>query len=251
MRLSRRQKLTIVGLVLYWPTVFVLAHIPIPALVYSAQVSDKSLHFGCYLVLTFLLWFSISPDRQVDWRQAAVWRAAVAAILYGLVDEALQAVVGRSCDVMDFTADVAGVLAGLVLFTFLTFWPSLLVVTGTTIFLLTNLARANVAELLPITSAVYYFGAYALLALLWIQYMRLYSSLKAPDIKWVAGAFGAPTVFLLIVKLASVLLGKSFTWRGAAFSVGGIAAVVITFLVTALIRGRARKASGGGFEGTV
>src|SRR4030042_647093 len=101
MALSRRQKLTIISLLVYWPGVFILAHIPIPQLVYKAQVSDKSLHFLVYLVLVFLLWFTISPDKKVNWRKAAAWWVLFVVVWYGVVDEVLQGYVGRSCDIID------------------------------------------------------------------------------------------------------------------------------------------------------
>ena len=109
-------------------------------------------------------------------------------------------------------------------------------VTAVTIFLLTNLASANVAEMLPVTSAVYYLLAYGFFTMLWIQQMRLYSSLKVPQLKWFIGALVIPSVYLLIVKLASVMLEKSFTWRGVAFSAAGVAAVVVAFLAAGLLR---------------
>ena len=55
MALSLRRKLTVIVLALYWPSLFILAHIPIPKVVREADVSDKSLHFLAYLLLTFLL----------------------------------------------------------------------------------------------------------------------------------------------------------------------------------------------------
>jgi hypothetical protein len=220
-------------------------------MVYEAQVSDKSLHFAAYLVLAFLLWFSISPNQRVDWRKASVCWAALVAVVYGLVDEVSQAVVGRNCDVLDFTADLAGALAGFILFAFLAFWPSLLAVTGITVFLLTNLARANVAEQLPIASATYYSVAYGFFTLLWIQYMRLYLSPRAPRLRWIAWALVVPGCFLLFVKLGSIVLGKKFALAGIAFSAGGIAAVVLIFLVAAFCQRRTQKPSGGGLEGTV
>src|SRR4030042_2153286 len=147
MVLSRRQKLTIISLLVYWPGVFILAHIPIPRLVYKAGVSDKGLHFIAYLILVFLLWFAISPNRKVNWRKAAAWLVLIVVVWYGVFDEVLQGYVGRTCDIRDFFADLAGTVAGLVLFTFFTFWPVLLAVTGIAIFILTNLIRANLADL--------------------------------------------------------------------------------------------------------
>ncbi|MHC4624894.1 MAG: VanZ family protein [Planctomycetota bacterium] len=251
MTLSRRQKLTILALGLYWPALVVFAHVPIPEMVYEAQVSDRTLHFAAYLVLAFLLWFSVSPAQRVDWRKTRIWWVTLVVVIYGLVDEVSQVAFGRSCEVLDFTADMAGALAGFILFAFVGFWPSLLAVTGITVFLLTNLARASVAELLPTTSATYYLVAYGLFTLVWIQYMRLHLSVRAPRARWVAWALAVPGCFLLIVKLGSVVLGKSFTWAGVALSAGGIAAVVLIFLLAAFCQRRNNKPSGGGFERSI
>jgi len=211
MALSRRQKLTIIPLLLYWPAIFVLGHISIPRLVYEAGVSDKSLHLLAYLVLVFLLWFAINPDRKVNWRRGTVWWVLLVVGLYGLVDELLQHLVGRTCDIADFLANLAGAFGGLVLFAFVTFWPALLVVTGIAVFLLTNLCRANPADLMPVTSVMFYLFAYGFFTLLWIQYMNLSLSLKAPRPKWIFGALVLPIAFLLVVKLFSVILGRPFS----------------------------------------
>jgi VanZ family protein len=239
MTLSRRQKLTIISLLFYWPTIFILAHIPVPQLVRKAHVSDKSLHFLAYLVLAFLLWFAICPDRKVNWRKAAMWWVLLVIAGYGAVDELLQDFVpGRSCDVMDFFANLTGVFAGLILFTFLTFWPALLVVTGIVIFLLTNLCRNNPADLLPVTSVMFYLFAYGFFTLLWIRYMNLFLLLKAQRPKWLLGALVLPMTFLLIVKLSSVILGRPFSIQNVIISAAAIAVVVITIFLAALFHRR-------------
>jgi VanZ family protein len=238
MDLLHRRKLTIISLLLYWPAIFIFAHIRIPQLVYKAHVSDKSLHFLAYLILVFLLWFAVSPNRKVNWRKAAVWWVLSVLISYGVVDELLQRCVGRSCDIMDFLASLAGALTGLILFGFLTFWPAFLVVTGIAVFLLTNLARANVTELLPVASVIFYLFAYGFFTLLWVRYMNLFLSLKAPQPKWLIVASALPTGFLLTVKLFSVILGKHFSVRNVIISAVGIAVVAITIYLTALFRRR-------------
>lgn len=239
MALSRRQKLTIISLLLYWPTIFILAHIRVPQLVREAHVSDKSLHFLAYLVLVFLLWFTIRPDRTVNWRRAAIWWVLLVIAGYGAVDELLQGfVVGRSCDVMDFFANLTGVLAGLILFTFLTFWSALLVVTGIVIFVLTNLTQANLADLLPVTNATFHLFAYAFFTMLWIRHIHHFLSLKAPKPKWLIVALALPTGFLLAVKLFSVISGKNFAAPDIIISAVGIATVVGITYLTALFRRR-------------
>jgi len=236
MTLSRRQKLTIISLLFYWPGVFILAHIPIPQLVYKAQVSDKGIHFLAYLILTFLLWFAISPNKKVNWRKTAVWLVIFVMVWYGVVDEVLQGYVGRSCDVRDFLADLAGTLTGLILFSFFTFWPVLLAVTGAAIFTLTNYTRANLADLVPIANAMFHLFAYGFFTMLWLQYIHLFLPMKAPKPKWVITALALPAGLLLTVKSFSIISGKDFGVKDAIIAVAGITAVVATTYLIALFR---------------
>jgi len=242
MALLRRQKLIIISLVFYWPTLFVLAHIPIPRLVRKAGVSDKSLHFLAYLILIFLLWFATRSSNKVDWRRATVWWVLLAAVSYGVFDELLQrCVAGRSCDIMDFSANLAGVLTGLILLSFFTFWPALLVLTGTTIFGLTNLTRANLADLLPVTNALFHFFAYGLFTILWIQNTYPSALVKGPKPKWLIPILGPPIGFLLAVKLFSIILGKDFDIQDVIASLAGITVVIAVILLIPLIRKRLTK----------
>ncbi len=237
MALSLRQKLIIISLLLYWPTIFVLAHIPIPQLVYKAEVSDKTLHLVVYLILVFLLWFAVSPDRKVNWRKAAVWWVLLITAGYGGLDELLQGYVGRNCDIKDFLANMSGVSGGLILFSFLTFWPALLAVTGITIFLLTNLARANLAELVPVTNTMFHLFGYAIFTMLWIRqahhrWIRQIHPLpsKTSRAKWLITALAVPTGLLLVVKLFSVISGRYFTVFDVIISGTGIAVAAVGYV---------------------
>jgi VanZ family protein len=240
MALSLQRKITVVVLALYWPMLFVFAHIPIPQVVRKADVSDKGLHFLAYLVLTFLLWFAIHGDKRVNWRKAAVWWMLLLVVWYGVVDELLQGVVaGRNCDVRDFFVDVAGALTGLILFSVFAFWPAVLVVAGIFIFGLTSVARANVADLLPVTSAVFYLLAYAVFTLLWIQSLEHYwprLRSRRMTVQWVMLALAVPAVLLVTVKVACVVLGRTFIVRDMLMSAGGIGAVVALALLATLFR---------------
>jgi len=238
MTLSLRQKITTALLVIYWPTLFILAHIPIPQFVRQAHVSDKILHFLAYLILVFLLWLTISPDKKVSWRRAAVWLVLLVMIGYGVVDEWLQRYVGRNCDVKDFAANLAGILTGLILLSFFTFWPAALLVAGTTIFGLTNISRVNLAKMLPITNAMFHLFGYAIFTLLWLQFVHLYLTPKPPKPKWLITALALPTGFLLAVKLFSIILGKTFGLRDVILAVAGIVAIVGAIYLTTLLRRR-------------
>jgi VanZ family protein len=230
MTLSHQQKIAAFVLTFYWPALFVLAHVPIPRVVKEADVSDKSLHFLAYLILTFLLWSVVSGNQKVNWRRATPWLVLFVIVMYGILDEWLQGyVAGRSSDVRDFFSDLAGVLTGLILSSFLTFWPAGLVIVAAFIFGVTNVTRANLADLLPVTNAVFNLLAYAILTVLWIQCLHCFLVVKALKTKWFILALAGPTGFLIIVKLFSAIAGKDFALSDIIISFGAIAVVVTVF----------------------
>ncbi len=235
---STRQKLVVIFLLVYWPALFILAHIPIPLLIRRAGVSDKCIHFLAYLILVFLLWFATNPDKKVIWRKAAAWWVFAAMIGYGIADELSQSYVGRTCDVRDFGADVAGVVAGLVVLSLFTFWPASLLVAAVTIFGLTNVSRANLAELLPVTNAAFHLFSYAIFTMLWLQLVNLRLASKPPQLIWLITASALPAGFLLVVKLFSTILGRDFRFLDVILAAGGIVAVVVTIYLTTLFRQR-------------
>jgi VanZ family protein len=230
MALSLQRKITVLVLALYWPALFISAHIPIPRVVREANVSDKGLHFLAYLVLTFLLWFAVLGNQKVNWRKAAAWWMLLFVIGYGVVDELLQNfVAGRSCDIWDFFVDVAGGLAGLVLCSFFTFWPAALIVTAVFIFGITNIAQTDVADLFPVAGALFYLFAYAAFTTIWLRSLKPYTSRLGSlrlSIQWIALALAGPMALLLTVKLASIVLGRTFIVRDMLISAIGIVAVL-------------------------
>ncbi len=238
MALSHQQKITTTLLVLYWPTLFIFAHIPIPQVVLQARVSDKSFHFLAYLILTFLLWFTVSGSKRVDWRKATPWWVLLTILVYGILDEWSQSyVAGRSCDVLDFVADLAGAIMGLIWFSILTFWLASLLVTATVIFGMTNAVQANMAELLPMASATFHLFAYTLFSIFWVPCIGLFpptTCLRRTEARWLMTALAGPTALLLTVKVFSVILGKEFAPLDMIVSAGAIVAVVATIRVSAL-----------------
>jgi len=238
MSLSRRQKLIIVLLLMYWPGLFILAHIPIPHLVRQAGVSDKGLHFLAYLILAFLLWSAISPYNKVNWRKATVWWVILAVVGYGITDEVSQRyVAGRTCDATDFIADVAGILTSLVVVSVFDFWPASIVITGGTIFILTNFTWGKLANLLPVTTTTFHLFAYTLFALLWLRWRTLRLMPQALHKRLIV-ALAAPIGLLLAVELGSLIVGKGLGLWDMVLSGGGIIAVVGTSFTAGLLRRR-------------
>ena len=247
MTLSLERKIAAVVLALYWPVLFVFAHIPVPQVVREAGVSDKNLHFLGYLVLVYLLWFAARGDEKVNWRSLGPWWILAIMALYGVFDEWSQNyVAGRTCDVQDFLADVVGTVGGLVLFSVFAFWPAGLLVTAIVIFGVTNITRADLARLMPVTSAAFHLFAYAVFTALWVQYIRRFPSvLLTPraGAKWLTAAVAGPLALLLIVKLFSVIAGRAFTVRDMLISAGGVGMIVAVVYLAALFRRAERDAA--------
>lgn len=236
MALSHKKKIAVSVLILYWPVLFVLAHIPIPRVVREANISDKSLHFLAYLILTFLIWSAVSGDRKVQWRRTAPWLVLFIIAVYGILDEWLQTYISeRSCDVRDYITDLAGAVAALILSSFFTFWPAGLAIVAIFIFGVTNVTRANLADLMPKINAAFHFFSYAILTFIWIQCMHLFSrsaehaarSSRQEKARWLILALAGPAGFLVVVELFSIVAGKDFTLSEIIISFGAIAAVVI------------------------
>ena len=238
MALSRRHKVSIISLLIYWPGIFVLTHIPIPQLVRRAGVSDKALHFIAYMVLVVLVWFAVGPYRKVNWRRAAVWWILFVVVWYGVVDEWLQSYVGRGSDVRDFLASLSGTVTGLIILSLVSFWPALFVVTGICIFSLANLTRVNPADLVPKMNAAFHLFGYGFFTMLWIQCMSNFPSIKPARPRWLIIALVVPTGFLSAVELFSAVAGSGFRSQNAVVALVGIAGVVGTAFSMALFRQR-------------
>lgn len=253
-----RKNLTLLCLLVYWPSLFVLAHIPIPQVVRQADLSDKTLHFLAYFILVFLLWGTVRPYERVNWRRATVWIILAVVVWYGVIDECLQGYAGRSPDVMDFAADLIGAGASLLVLTLLSFWPALLSLAAMSIFVLANCSRADVTKLVPLTHTAFHLLAYGAFAFLWLVYLqRICRRHHEQGTKGIESWLGRPrsplqgfTVSMLvpfswlgIVKLGSLVLRRSFAQSDLIAASAGITAIAcLGLFIDTLSRSRKRGA---------
>jgi VanZ family protein len=208
---------------------------PIPKIVYQAEVSDKWLHFLAYINLTFLLWFSLKPVGRVSWYQGVVWLVLLVVIVCGGLDELTQPPFGRTCDLYDYLTNVVAVITGLVIFSFLLFWQALPVMLALTIFGLTNLAKANLSNLIPISDDVFHILAYAGLTMSWIQFMRIYLY-RFAGVWRLFLVIVVPVCFLLVIKIASLFLGRHFAATDIIFALLGICGAAAISYLTGFIQ---------------
>ena len=231
-----RRKLCIIPVLLYWPVLALLTSIPIPQLVRRAGVSDKVLHFLAFLILFFLLWFAVSPAKKAKWGKPAVWWVFFIVVIYGAVNERLQLYVGRSADVRDFAANFLGAAGGLIFVTFISSWSAWLMLTGISIFLLKNITRVKLYDLIPQTDALFHLLAYAVFTLFWLCNLYHLWRLRAPSLKWLISAMVLPCSFLFAVEFYSVISGKGVVLRDIILSSAAIAVVVGATFLSGLIR---------------
>ena len=244
MALMQRRMVVAVLLALYWPLAFVLSHIPMPQVVRDAQMSDKSLHFLAYLVLTFLLFSAVKPFEKVRWRRAAAWWVLGVALVYGVCDELLQHyVAGRSTDVRDLAADAAGAVAALGVLTFLSFWPACVTVAGAVICALGVFTRANVTHLLPVTATVFHAAAYAVFTLLWAGYLHQRGMWGRTGAGRFLASVTAPAALMVVVKVGGMLSGKAFSGWDMIAAAGGVLLAATAVAVAAKLGRRRAEAA--------
>jgi VanZ family protein len=98
----------------YWLMLFGATHYPRVALPTAVPYVDKVAHFVAYGLLS-LFYFTAANVRH-SLRKADFVRGWLVLASYGVADELLQIPVGRSCELLDWVADISGALVGLALF---------------------------------------------------------------------------------------------------------------------------------------
>jgi len=106
--------LVYVPLVFYWIVLFIATTLPTERMP-SFDISDKLQHFGAYLVLSVLFNLTISFQTKIKLiREKHYFFTLIIVAVYAAFDEIHQYFIpGRSCEFLDFFADIVGLLAGL------------------------------------------------------------------------------------------------------------------------------------------
>jgi VanZ family protein len=91
------------SLILYWGFLLTMTHLPHPPRM--RDYGDKTLHLAAYGVLAFLLSMNFQIRKMAPERIIA--RVVVMVIIGGAIDEWTQPLFGRTCELMDWCADVA------------------------------------------------------------------------------------------------------------------------------------------------
>jgi VanZ family protein len=115
-----KKYLVYLPLILYWLLILTLTSLPgvdMP----NVHINDKIEHLLAYGGLGFLLNLSLRIQNKFALvKKYSAWFAILIVSAYGALDELHQLFIpGRSCDILDWTADTIGVIIGVTIMTLL------------------------------------------------------------------------------------------------------------------------------------
>ena len=117
---KHKKYLVYLPLILYWILILILTSLPgvdVP----NIQISDKIEHLLAYGGLGFLLNLSLRIQNKFPIvKKYPAWFTILIVSSYGALDELHQLFIpGRTCDILDWSADTIGVIIGVIIMTLL------------------------------------------------------------------------------------------------------------------------------------
>jgi len=112
MFLRRRYWLFWIGLLCYWPALFIGTHLP-PVQMQRCRGNDFILHSFAFFVLTLFFWLACFRFEKPDFKTRRPYVIFAILSLYAVLDEWTQAWVQRTVSLDDWLADFCGILAAL------------------------------------------------------------------------------------------------------------------------------------------
>ena len=119
--LEGRKKLFVYApLIVYWIILFIATTLPVESIP-TVAISDKIHHLVAYFILSVLLYLTLIYQRKSKTLFTNAPSATILlASIYGALDEIHQIFVpGRFADILDWLADFAGTLLGVLLISYL------------------------------------------------------------------------------------------------------------------------------------
>ena len=228
MTFSQRHKIIIAITTAYWLVLAAVTHIPIPNWARKTGFSDKTMHYFAYFILACLLWFAVSPNKKANWRQFRPWLMLLIVILYGILDEAVQGLIGRSADLFDFFADIIGALAGFAVVSLLSLPHAMLLIVIISAFALPMLTKSGLIVSGSLADMGISFAAFLFLTAGWILYKRLTLNLKPGKVYFVITSLLLPVAVLAGVKLFCLCRGTDFGPAAIIAAALGIVTATLT-----------------------
>ncbi|MFO0012121.1 MAG: VanZ family protein [Planctomycetota bacterium] len=110
-------RVAILALAAYWTALSIATHLPRTVLHIVQRGTgwnDKPLHIIAFAILAFLLAWAVPTDLKRRSRNVLI--ATAIGVAYAAIDELTQIPVGRTADWADFSADLFGILTGIIVY---------------------------------------------------------------------------------------------------------------------------------------
>ena len=222
MKLSKERKLFTIVLVFYWLGIFVATHIPVPGWTRKMGMSDKTMHFAAYLILTLLLWFSINFEQKANWKKLWPWLLSVIILLYGFADELLQHFTKRSIDFADFVANALGLAAAMAVITLLPGRHAIMILATVCPFFLPAIVRSQLITQNSPLEGLSYLAGFAIVTIAWAKYLSWVHNLNFRQLKYMPLFFAGPAGTVVILKLYAGFTDKPFGTTALLIALGSI-----------------------------
>ena len=229
MKRTREQKLFTFILVFYWVGIFVATHIPVPEWTGKMGVSDKTMHFSAFMILTLLIWLSTSFKKKADWKTIWPWLLMAIVLIYAASDELLQNFVrGRTADVHDAAFDFLGAATALVLLTTLLPHHAAMVLFIITPIFLPAFVRSQLIPPNSMLESTAYLVCFAIVTIAWTIYFSSVHNLNLRRLKHIPIFFAGPVGTVAFVKIHATLTDKPMP---ASVILISFAAIILTLFI--------------------
>lgn len=230
--MHKEQKFFTFLLVFYWLGIFVATHIPIPFWTKKMGVSDKTMHFFAYLILTFLAWFSISFVQKVNWKKLQSWILFATILFYSFLDEFLQHFVKRSIDPIDVLANITGMATAMAIVTFLPGQHAVMILISVCPFFMPAIVKSQLITPNSLLESLGYIAGFAIVTTAWIKYLSCVHNLNFRQLKHMVLFFAGPSATILITKFYAGFTNKPF---GATAIWAALCSIILTLLIWQLV----------------
>ncbi len=228
MKTGQEQKIFRIILIFYWLGIFIATHIPVPNWARQTGMSDKTMHFVAYMILSLLLWLGTSFEKKADWKRLRPWLLSAIIIIYGIADELSQHFMNRSTDIKDFTSNLAGIAAGMVIVSFLSAYHIAMVLITVCPLLAPSIVRTHLIKQGSTLEYAAYAAGFAIITAAWIRYLFFIFNVNIRKIKSLPAFFAPPAATVLIVKIYAQLTDKPFSTTVILTSV---LSIILTILI--------------------
>ena len=231
--------LSLLVLCVYWPVLFISTHLPAAMLV-DIHANDKAMHYSAFLILTALFWYARYGLTRPHMAGKPLYIVLAIMLVYAAMDEGLQAFVpGRDANVLDFLADVGGIVTALALVVLLRTWVRRLVVYWLVLFALTHWpVQEGYFVRLPAFwmsfEPAFLVGAYWALTLLF--WRTLCSEERFMMNSRIVSVCGFVLGFYVVFdETVSAMMGRGFLWTDFICGVSGVILGMICAAAAAML----------------